>query len=81
MKTYRVMPITQGSSWKIHGWMVKKDGWLGGSVLRKFSERQEAINYVKVLGDKNRPSQVLVFDNKGQMVSNWEYGERPRVRG
>ena len=64
MKTYRVVPIMYGSQWKIEGWRVKKDNWFGGSTLAKFSGRQEAIDYVKQLGDKNRPSKVMVLNYK-----------------
>jgi hypothetical protein len=79
MTVYRVAPITKGSSWKIHGWKIDQERWFGKSMVATFGERQEAINYVKRLGDKNRPSTVKVFNNKGQVVSDWSYGERPRV--
>ncbi len=80
MKVYRVAPITRGSSWKIYGWKVEKEGWLGKSTIGKFSERQEAIDYVKKIGDGNRPSEVKLLNNKGEIVSDWSYGARPRSR-
>ena len=80
MKVYRVSPVTRGSSWKIYGWKIEKEGWLGASVIGKFAERQDAVEFAKRIGDANRPSQIKIFDNKGGEVYEWSYGERPRMR-
>jgi len=79
MKTYLVTPETRGSGWKIHSWNVKQKGIFGPRKLADFTDRQEAVEYVKSLGDKNRPSHIKIYDVKGDMVYSWSYPERPRV--
>ncbi len=80
MTVYWVVPETKGSKWKIHSWSVRKDGIFGGSKIANFVDRQQAIDYAKVVGQQNRPSQIRIFDLKGEMVFSFSYQERPRVK-
>jgi len=80
MKSYSVEPEMRGSKWKVHSWNVRQEGFFGARKLANFMDRQQAIEYVRALGDKNRPSRVRTFDFKGREIYSWSYGERPRVR-
>ncbi len=57
-------------------------GLFGRSKIKTFdqNEYQRAMEFVKQLGSKNRPSRVSMLDGQGNVSRQWEYAAKQKPR-
>ena len=59
---------------------IKVSGFFGASTIKAFpgSEYTQAMEYLKQLAARNRPSMITTLDNQGNVKHQWEYKEFKR---
>lgn len=77
MKRYQLQPVFKKKSI-----VVSTGGFFGKEILKSFKtdEYQKAVEYVKEVASKNRPSRVTLLNAQGHVQRQWEYAKpKPRV--